>query len=162
MRAQAELIEHELAVERRALARNPEFEIRELIGIYRRRGIDRETAEQMATQVMADPEQALEVHAREEMGVDPSSLGSPFQAAASSFGTFAVGAAIPLAPWLFDRGGGAIVASLVLAAVAAIAVGAALSRFTRRGITRSAARQLAILAVAAGVTYAIGAAVGAH
>lgn len=160
MRAQAELVERELAIERRALARHPDTEHRELVGIYRSRGIDRATAEAMADQVMADPDRALEVHAREEMGVDPGALGSPLQAAVSSFVTFALGALIPLIPWFVGRGGGAVVASVVLAALAAAAVGVALARFTGRGAAFSAARQLAIAAAAAGVTYGIGALVG--
>jgi VIT1/CCC1 family predicted Fe2+/Mn2+ transporter len=162
MRAQAELLERELAIERRALARTPEREKRELVGIYRKRGIDRDTAEAMATQVMADPDRALEVHAREEMGVDPSSLGSPVKASSSSFATFAVGALVPLIPWFAGHGGGAVVTSLVLAALAAIAVGAALARFTGKPTLFSSVRQLGIMAAAAGVTYAVGALIGSH
>jgi VIT1/CCC1 family predicted Fe2+/Mn2+ transporter len=162
MRAQAELLERELAVERRALARAPESEKRELVGIYRKRGIDRDTAEAMATQVMADPDRALEVHAREEMGVNPDSLGSPTKAAGSSFLTFAIGALVPLIPWFAGHGGGAVVASLILAAVAAMGVGAALARFTGKSILFSGLRQLGIAAVASAVTYGVGALVGAH
>jgi vacuolar iron transporter family protein len=160
MRAQSELIEHELAIERRELARAPDRETRELIAIYRERGIDPQTAERMATQVMADPDRALEVHAREEMGVNPSALGSPVAAASSSFGTFAVGALVPLLPWFFGGGTAAVVASVVLAAIAAVLVGAALARFTGRSATVSAARQLGIAAAAAAVTYGVGALVG--
>jgi len=162
MRAQAELLERELAIERRALARTPEREKRELVGIYRNRGIDRDTAEAMATQVMADPDRALEVHAREEMGVDPTSLGSPIKAASSSFATFAVGALVPLIPWFAGHGGGAVAISLILAAVAAIAVGAALARFTGKRTLFSSVRQLGIMAAAAGVTYGVGALIGSH
>jgi VIT1/CCC1 family predicted Fe2+/Mn2+ transporter len=160
MRAQAELLERELALERRALARTPELERRELAAIYRHRGIDRDTADSMARQVMSDPETALEVHAREEMGVDPSSLGSPVQAAAASFVTFGVGALVPLLPFFWGQGTGALVTAIVLAAIAAVLVGAALARFTGRSIIFSAVRQLLICTVAAGVTYAIGKAVG--
>ena len=163
MRAQAELLERELAVERRALAHAPEAESRELSAIYQRRGIDPETATAMAHQVMADPEHALEVHAREELGVDPNRLGSPVAAASSSFVTFALGALVPLLPWLFasngSRGAAAVV-SIILAALGAVGVGLALARFTGRNAIRTAARQVGIIAAAAGVTYAIGAAVG--
>ena len=160
MRAQAELLERELALERRALARTPETERRELAAIYRRRGIDRVTADSMARQVMSDPETALEVHAREEMGVDPSSLGSPTQAAAASFVTFGLGALVPLLPFFWGHGNGALIVSIVLAAVAATFVGAALARFTGRSAVFSAARQVLICAAAAGVTYGIGHLVG--
>jgi VIT1/CCC1 family predicted Fe2+/Mn2+ transporter len=160
MRAQAELLERELALERRALARQPERERRELASIYRRRGIDRATADSMASQVMSDPDTALEVHAREEMGVDPSSLGSPVRAAAASFVTFGLGALVPLLPFFWGHGTGALVTSIVLAAIAAVLVGAALARFTGRSMLFSAARQLTICAVAAGITYGIGHLVG--
>jgi VIT1/CCC1 family predicted Fe2+/Mn2+ transporter len=160
MRAQAELLERELSIERRELARAPEKERRELASIYRSRGIDRTTADQMARQVMLDPDLALEVHAREEMGIDPGRLGSPVMAAGSSFVTFGFGALVPLFPWFFGAGAAAVVTSIVLAAIAAVCVGVALARFTGRSATRTAIRQVLIAAVAAGVTYGIGALVG--
>jgi VIT1/CCC1 family predicted Fe2+/Mn2+ transporter len=160
MTAQRELMERELRVERRALRQSPEGEANELRVIYERRGIDPGVARDMVHEVMADPELALETHAREELGINPQHLGSPVQAALSSFVTFALGAFIPLVPWLFARGNGAIVASVVLSAVAAIAVGSVLAAFTQRPVLGSALRQLAITAVAAGVTYGVGRAIG--
>jgi VIT1/CCC1 family predicted Fe2+/Mn2+ transporter len=160
MRAQAELLERELALERRALARTPELERRELAAIYRRRGIDRDTADSMASQVMSDPDTALEVHAREEMGVDPSSLGSPAKAAGASFVTFGLGALVPLLPFFWGQGSGAVITAIVLAAIAAVLVGGALARFTGRSVLFSAARQLFICGLAASVTYGIGHLVG--
>jgi VIT1/CCC1 family predicted Fe2+/Mn2+ transporter len=160
MRAQSELVERELAIERRALAHAPESERRELSAIYRQRGIDRDTADSMADQVMADPEVALEVHAREELGVNPNDLGSPVRAAASSFVTFAIGALVPLIPWLVAHGGGATLVSVGLAAIASVGVGILLARFTGRSVLLTAARQVGIVAAASVVTYAIGAAVG--
>jgi len=160
MKAQSELLERELAIERRELSRAPDKERRELSAIYRHRGIDKATADSMAAQVMADPELALEVHAREEMGVNPDSLGSPVKAAASSFATFAVGALVPLVPWFFGTGSTVVVASLVMAAIAALLVGAALGQFTDRSRVFSAFRQLGIAAAAAVVTYGVGALVG--
>jgi len=161
MRAQAELLERELDVERQSLQASPEHEERELVGIYRSRGIDHETAAAMASQVMADPDRALEVHAREELGVNPGALGSPVSAALSSFATFAVGALIPLVPWLFGHGRGMAIISVALAAVAALIVGGALSRFTGKGVVFSALRQLGIAAVASAVTFGLGVALGA-
>jgi len=111
-------------------------------------------------QVMQDPELALETHAREELGISPQHLGSPVQAALSSFFTFALGAFIPLLPWLFAKGTGAIVASVALSAVAAIAIGVVLAAFTHRPMLRSALRQLIITALAAAVTYGVGRAIG--
>jgi VIT1/CCC1 family predicted Fe2+/Mn2+ transporter len=160
MTAQRELMERELRVERRSLRQSPEGEAQELRVIYERRGIDPSVARDMVHEVMQDPELALETHAREELGINPHHLGSPVQAAVSSFVTFAVGAFIPLLPWLLARGNGAIVASVVLSAVAAVTVGIVLAAFTQRPMLRSAVRQLAITALAAAVTYGVGRAIG--
>lgn len=161
MVAQRELLERELDKERHEIRHRPEVERRELAGIYERRGVESSRAHELAGEMMRDPEVALETHAREELGIDPRSLGSPLQAAASSFATFALGALIPLIPWLVGGGTAAIIASILLGAVAALAVGAALSVFTGRSWYRSALRQLLIVAAAAGVTYLIGLGVGA-
>jgi len=150
-----------LEVERIELRRHPQAETDELAGIYASQGVDPHRAQLVAQDVMADPERALQAHAREELGIDPDSLGSPVRAAASSFGAFTLGAIVPLVPWLFTHGDGAVVASVVLGALAALAVGFALARFTGRSAARSALRQLAIAVVAAGVTFAIGKLVGA-
>jgi VIT1/CCC1 family predicted Fe2+/Mn2+ transporter len=160
MTAQRELMERELDVERRALERHPKGETAELRGMYERRGIDPVVAGDMANEVMRDPELALETHAREEMGISLDRLGSPWQAALASFVTFALGAFVPLLPWLVGSGTGAVVGSVVLGAIAALVVGAVLARFTERPKLASALRQLAVTAVAAGVTYGVGKAVG--
>ena len=160
MRAQTELLERELDMERIELRRNPHVETVELSQIYASRGINPDRARELAEDVMADPELALQTHAREELGINPTSLGSPVGAAVSSFFAFAAGAVLPLLPWFFARGGAAEVASVVLGALGAVAVGVALARFTGRSPVRSAARQLGIAAVAAGVTYLVGRAVG--
>ena len=117
VKAHVELLEHELDIERGELARRPDLERRELARIYEQRGVDAKVAAEVATQLMRDPELALETHAREELGVDPSALGSPWLAASSSFFAFALGALVPLLPWFFGRGTAATVASVVLAAV---------------------------------------------
>jgi VIT1/CCC1 family predicted Fe2+/Mn2+ transporter len=160
MSAQRELFEREIEVERKALTKSPEGETNELRGMYVQRGIDPAVARDMANEVMADPQLALETHAREELGIDPEQLGSPIQAAAASFFTFALGAFIPLVPWLFTSGTAAVVASVVLGALASIAVGAVLAAYTERSYVRSALRQLAITIVAAAVTYGVGRAIG--
>ncbi|HEY3842908.1 MAG TPA: VIT1/CCC1 transporter family protein [Acidimicrobiales bacterium] len=161
MTAQRELLLRELDVERKALRRSPEGEASELRGMYEQRGIDPSVARDMVAQVMQDPELALETHAREELGINPQHLGSPVQAALASFVTFALGAFIPLVPWLYTRGNPAILSSVVLGAVAAVMVGIVLAAFTERPVIRSALRQLAVTAIAAGVTYGVGRGIGA-
>jgi VIT1/CCC1 family predicted Fe2+/Mn2+ transporter len=160
MAAQRELLQRELDVERESLSKSPEGEAQELLGMYEERGIAPAVARDMVHEVMADPELALETHAREELGINPKHLGSPVQAAVSSFFSFALGAFIPLVPWLITSGTAAIVASIILTAVASLAVGVVLATFTQRSRVRSALRQLLITAVAAGVTYGIGRAIG--
>jgi VIT1/CCC1 family predicted Fe2+/Mn2+ transporter len=160
MRAQSELMERELDVEREAIHHDPEDERRELAAIYRSRGLDHDMAEELSVTMMRDPELALETHAREELGINPAETGKPMQAAASSFVSFAVGAFIPLLPWLFVSGTTATLWSVVLGGVAAFAVGAALAIFTGRSWWWSAGRQLLISGVAAGITFGIGHAVG--
>jgi len=160
MKAQSELLERELEMERIELRRNPNVEIAELAQIYQSRGIDPDAALVMARSVMHDPKLALETHAREELGINPDSLGSPVAAAAASLCAFAVGAFLPLLPWLFTSGTAATVGSVVLGIVGALAVGTALAGFTGRSRLFSAGRQLAIAVLAASVTYLVGRAVG--
>jgi vacuolar iron transporter family protein len=160
MTAQRELMERELEVERRALRRHPEGEAAELRGMYVQRGIDPGVASEMVNEVMQDPDLALETHAREELGISTKTLGSPWQAAGASFVTFALGAFIPLLPWLFTSGTAAILLSVVLAAVSAVVVGVVLARFTERPVVVSALRQLAVTAIAAAVTFGVGRAIG--
>jgi vacuolar iron transporter family protein len=160
MRAQTELFERELALERHEILRRPEGERRELVKIYENRGVEPEAARRLADEMMRTPELALETHAREELGINPNALGSPLLAAGSSFATFALGALLPLLPWFFLTGTPAIVASVMIGVVASIGVGIALAVFTGRSWWFSALRQLAISTVAAGVTYGIGRAVG--
>ena len=120
MRAQRELLERELTLERHEIRQRPEGEKRELVRIYENRGVEPEVADRLAQEMMRTPELALETHAREELGITPGALGSPIQAASSSFATFAVGAFVPLIPWLITSGTAAIVASVIATAVAAV------------------------------------------
>ncbi len=160
MSAQTELIERELAVERSAQLRHPEAERSELAAIYVARGVRADIADEVATALMRDPETALEVHAREELGIDPASPGSPAAAASWSLLAFAVGALLPLLPWFVTSGAAAVIGSLVIGAIASASLGIGLAAFTGRPKLRSAARQLGIAVIAAAVTYAIGHAVG--
>lgn len=160
MRVQKELLERELDMERREHSINPHVETVELALIYQSRGMDPDSARELAEATMSDPEQALQAHAREELGIDPSDLGSPMKAAVSSFLAFSVGAVVPLVPWLFASGSGAKIASLAVAMLAAAIVGVIVSRFTERNRVQTVLRQLAFTAIPAGITYAIGSAVG--
>jgi len=160
MKAQRELFERELAMEARELRRNPHYERQELAGIYEARGVEAGKADELAREMMRDPDIALQTHAREELGIDPTALGAPVRAAISSFVSFAVGAFVPLIPWLFTHGNGAKLATVALGLVAAVAVGTALGRFTGRSRLGTALRQLAFVAVPAAVTFGIGSAVG--
>ncbi|HVB06093.1 MAG TPA: VIT1/CCC1 transporter family protein [Acidimicrobiales bacterium] len=161
MRAQREAFEREIEVERRELEIHPAAEEHELQQIYQGRGMSAETAQQAAGDVMADPENALSTHTREELGIDPQNLGSPVQAATASFASFAFGALLPLLPFLTGNGGsGALLVAIALTAVGALATGSVLSLVTERPLVLSALRSLAICAVAGGATYAIGTAIG--
>ena len=160
VKAEAELVERELTIERVSLARNPQEETAELASIYVSRGLDPEQARDLADAVMADPEVALEVHAREELGVDPDQVGNPTGAAISSFVAFSIGAILPLLPWFAAEGAAAVIASVMIGLVAAGAVGWGLAHFTERSKVKTATRQVVIAGLACAITYAIGSAVG--
>ena len=160
VRAQNELVERELEIERKSLRDNPEAEAKELAAIYRERGVDAEHAEQVAAGIMSNPEIALDVHAREELGIDPGGTGSPVQVAVSSFFAFAIGAIIPLIPWFITDGNDATIASVVLGIAAAAVVGFLVAYFTERSIVRTALRQVMVAALACTAIYLIGSALG--
>ncbi len=162
MKAQKELLESEIEKERKALLDNPLEEQQELRQIFIDRGIEEELADRLSIDLMRDPDLALRTHTREELGVDPSATGSPWMAAISSFWAFVVGAFIPLLPWLWSTTGNQIYWSIGLAAVGAAVVGGAIGWFTRRGVLRSAVRQLVIAALAAAVTFGVGRLVGSN
>src|SRR5438552_10454896 len=160
MKAQRELFERELAMEARELRRNPHYERQELAGIYEARGVEAGKADELAREMMRDPDIALQTHAREELGIDPTALGAPVRAAISSFVSFAVGAFVPLIPWLVAHGLAAKLATAALGLAASILVGIALARFTGRPRWRTVVRQLVFVAGPAAFAYGIGTAVG--
>jgi VIT1/CCC1 family predicted Fe2+/Mn2+ transporter len=161
VRSQRELFERELKVERWELEEFPDDERHELELIYRAKGMDRPEAAALAERIMADPDIALDTLAREELGLNPGDLGSPWVAAISSFVAFAFGAVVPLLPFLLGViAGGAVVVSALLSGVALAGVGAAISVFTGRSMWRSGLRMVAIGGGAAAVTYLIGSLVG--
>ena len=156
--SQSELTRAEIEIEKRELRRVPEAEQAELAGIYRARGVDAATAAEVARQLSRDPEQAWRVHAREELGVDPDDLPSPWVAAGSSFAAFTAGALVPVVPYLL--GGTALLVPVLLAMLALFLAGALVSRFTDRGAVYSGGRQLLLGGTEAGVPYVVGSLVG--
>jgi VIT1/CCC1 family predicted Fe2+/Mn2+ transporter len=159
VRTQRELQEYQIRLERAELERYPEEEAEELALIYSARGLGMEEARAFARRLMRDPEAALETLTREELGIDPGSLGSPLGAAVSSFLAFAIGALLPLLPFLLGVESGVTV-MVVLAAGSLFAVGATLSLFTGRGALQSGLRMLGIGGAAGVLTWALGALLG--
>nr|BFF00912.1 VIT1/CCC1 transporter family protein [Streptoalloteichus tenebrarius] len=148
----------EVAVERAELRDNPEAEQAELADMYVAMGLTRATAERVAAEVHADPELAVRVHVTQELGVDPDEQPSPWTAAVSSFLCFAVGALVPLAPFLL--GLTSLVAGLLVGAVGLFLTGALVARWTTRPWWRNGLRQLGFGALAAGATFLVGSLVG--
>jgi vacuolar iron transporter family protein len=156
--SQNELIAAEVDKERHELKHNAVAEQAELAGMLRKRGVSAATAQQAAAEISQHPDKALTIHAMEELGVNPTELPSPVVAAGASLASFAVGAVIPLLPYLL--GFDALGVALGLAALAAVIGGGLVARMTNRPFWRGAARQLILGAVAAGITYLIGLGVG--
>ncbi len=156
MRSQRELFEYQIALEREELNEYPQEEAEELALIYHARGVPLEQARELAAALMREPEHALDTLAREELGLNPDDLGSPWGAALSSFAAFTAGAIIPLLPFLLHLGPLALPLAAAAAALGLFAVGAALSLFTGRGAIRSGLRMVLIGGGAGVVTYLIG------
>lgn len=160
VRAQRELLEREIEVEREELREFPDDEQRELELIYQAKGLPEADAKAVAEHLMADPDTALDAMAREELGLDPDDLGSPWMAAISSFFAFSLGATVPLLPFLFSRDDNTLVVSAGLSMLTLAAVGAGLSFLSGRSWWFSALRMMLVGGGAAAVTYGIGTAVG--
>lgn len=160
VRSQREMYEYQIGLEREELEHYPEAEAEELALIYEARGHPREEAQSMAKNLTANPQQALAALAREELGLNPEDLGSPWGAALASFFSFAAGAAIPLLPFLVVEGAASLRLAILLTGVALFGVGAALSLFTGRSAAYSGLRMLAIGAAAGTFTYFIGSVLG--
>ena len=155
---QNELVGSEVKLEKRMLSRFPAAEEEELAGYFRDYGADPETASRMAAAVSVNPEIALQVHTRQELGVDPQDLPSPLLAGTSSLFAFSAGAVVPLLPYLF--GATVLWVTLVLTAVALTAGGMGVGKLTGRPVLRSGLRQLAFGALAIAVTYLVGHLIG--
>jgi VIT1/CCC1 family predicted Fe2+/Mn2+ transporter len=160
MQSQRELFERQIALERAEIEAMPEEEEAELAASYRAKGFPADEAARIAHRIFQDPDAALDVLVREELGLDPDELGSPWSAAGGSFVAFAIGAIVPVVPYLFGGGTAVLLASLGLSLIALFLVGAAVSLLTGRGLIFSGFRQLGIGLAAALVTYAIGSIIG--
>lgn len=158
MRSQRELFEYQIGLERDELAAYPEEEAEELALIYNARGVSLDEARQIAHALIKNPDHALDTLAREELGLNPDDLGSPWGAALASFAAFSVGAFVPIMPFVLGSGG--ISATITLSLISLFAVGVTLSLFTGRSAWRSGLRMLMIGASAGAVTYALGSVLG--
>jgi VIT1/CCC1 family predicted Fe2+/Mn2+ transporter len=159
VRSQREMFEYQIGLERDELEEYPEEEAAELALIYAAKGMPLDEARRVANTLMQDPERALDTLAREELGLNPDELGSPWVAAISSFSAFTAGAALPLLPFLLSHNH-ALTASITLTALGLFAVGASMSLFTGRQALMSGLRMLAIGGAAGLATYFIGAWLG--
>jgi VIT1/CCC1 family predicted Fe2+/Mn2+ transporter/rubrerythrin len=160
MQSQRELFERQIELERAELEAMPEEEEAELASVYRAKGFTESEAATIAHRMFSDPQHALDTLVREELGLDPDELGSPWGAAFGSFVAFAIGALIPVVPYLFTGGATAFVVAIGVSLAALFAVGAGVSLLTGRSTLFSGARQVAIGAAAAAVTYVVGSVIG--
>ncbi|HEY7942597.1 MAG TPA: VIT1/CCC1 transporter family protein [Candidatus Limnocylindrales bacterium] len=160
MTSQKELFERQIELEREEIRIMPDREELELAAVYHRKGIPPEDALRLAHRLMADPTVALDTKVREELGLDPDELGSPWGAASSSLLSFAAGAAVPLVPFLVSAGRPAFVGAVILSSIALFAVGAGVSLVTGRHLVYSGVRQVLIGAFAAAVTFGVGSLIG--
>jgi vacuolar iron transporter family protein len=156
MQSQREMFERQISAERDELSQYPTEEAAELALIYEARGVEKQDAERMSKQLIANPQHALDTLAREELGLDPAELGSPWTAALSSAASFAVGAVLPLAPFLLFHGQSALRGALVVTGASLFTAGVITSLFTGKGALRGGLRMLLIGAAAATVTFLIG------
>jgi VIT1/CCC1 family predicted Fe2+/Mn2+ transporter len=156
-----ELYEHQIGIEQRELAEVPEEEMEELTLIYQAKGVAPDEARRLAERLLSDETTALDTLAREELGIDPQELGgSAWEAALTSFLLFAVGAAIPVFPYLIWSGAAGIIASSIFSVLGLFALGAAITLMTGRNPLVSGLRQVAFGLVAAAITFGIGRLIG--
>ena len=162
MSSQREMYEREISLEQAELEEKPEEEHAELVLIYRAKGLSKPEAEQLADRIMADRSVALDTLAREELGLDPDELGSPWGSAFSSLFAFAIGAFVVIIPYLAGSGKAALLAAILLAVAALFGVGASIGALNGRGVLRSGLRQVIAGVIAAAVTFGVGHLIGAH
>jgi VIT1/CCC1 family predicted Fe2+/Mn2+ transporter len=157
-----ELAEREIRIESSELEEDPKGEGEELQLIYESKGLSADEAKRVVDQMLSDKNATLDALAREELGIDPTELGgSAYEAALASFMLFALGAIVPIIPFMIAGGSAAVIASIGLSGIGLFAIGAAITIFTGVTVLRSGSRQLALGLGAAGVTFLIGRAIGA-
>ena len=159
--SQRDLLARQVEMEKREIAEAPEEEAAELALIFKQKGLSTEQASRTAAEILKNPDHALDTLVREELGLDPEDLGSPNQAALSSFLMFAVGATIPVLPFVFLHGTSAVLLAAGLAGAVLAGVGAVVGFLSGTSPLRSAARMVGLAAVAAGITYGVGRLFGA-
>lgn len=159
VRSQSELALAEVEVERTELERNPLAEQEELAQLYESRGLGPELAAEVARQLSKNKDEVLGVHAREELGIDPGDLPSPWVASSSSLVSFAVGAFLPLLPYIL--GASSLLPAVIVSAAGLFLAGALVSRVTARSWWYSGLRQLVVGAIAGALTFGLGSLVGA-
>jgi VIT1/CCC1 family predicted Fe2+/Mn2+ transporter len=160
VQSQRELYEREIAIEREEVAAFPAEELDELILIYQAKGLSDDEAQALAGRIMRRPETALDTLTREELGLAPGDLGSPWVAALSSFGSFAVGAFIPVVPFLFGSGTAALAVAILLSAVTLFVVGSAIALLTSRSPLHGGLRMVAIAGVVGLASHLVGRLIG--
>ena len=160
MKSHRDVYEYQISSEREELEMWPEEEEEELVLIYRAKGIPENEAKQIAANIIKKPEIALDTMAREELGLDPDALGSPFLASFSSFIAFSIGAVVPIIPLFFSLGTKSIILSALVSAFALIIVGGSLSTASGRNFISGSLRMLVAGSLAASVTYGVGYSLG--
>jgi VIT1/CCC1 family predicted Fe2+/Mn2+ transporter len=156
-----ELYEKQIRTEQEEIAVSPEEEIEELVLIYRARGLDEASARKMAVQIMSSHETALEALARDELGIDPASLGgSAWEAAITSFLLFAAGAVVPVIPYFFTGGTAAIISSALFSVAGLFVIGSGITLYTGRSVLYSGTRQVIFGLGAAAFSFLIGRLIG--
>jgi VIT1/CCC1 family predicted Fe2+/Mn2+ transporter/rubrerythrin len=160
VQSQREVLQRQIALERAELEAIPEEEKEELVAIYMAKGIPEKDARLIADKVFEDPETALETMVREELGLDPKQLGSPWSAAGGSFAAFCLGAIVPVIPYLFGGGTVVFMTSFIMSLAALFLVGSLVSLLTGRSLLFSGFRQVGLGAAAAAITYLVGHLIG--
>ena len=160
VRSQREIYEYHIRVQREEIRSWPEEEEKDLVQIYRKKGLSELEAERVAKRVMTDPEVALDTLSREELGLTPSQLGSPWWAGVSSFAAFVAGAIVPILPYVFGAEALALTLSATLSGLALLAAGAVIAWMASRSVAWGAMRMLLVGAAAASATYGIGRLIG--
>lgn len=156
VRSQREVFEYQIAIERQELEEYPEEEIDELTLIYEARGVPSEEARKLATIMISNPETGLNTLAREELGLNPDNIVSPVGAMVSSFIAFSIGAALPLAPFVFSSSQYNLYYSIFITGITLFSIGALMSLFTNKNPLKSGVRMLVIGGIAGAITYLIG------